>query len=258
MGGPGVEVVLPEPLTAAQRLDLAAWLRSVAVEVWIRRFYFRAIPGQAGEFAFKAAALAADGSSAVPGEAEAALEAAWRDPSLIDGLSVRNSRKVGIPRKRRRPVGFYFGIGRAVNPAEDPERREHFSPEEVVRFDYEHGQWLERVGFWPLEEIGLLAYCNQPIDHRALAGVALTLARRYAGWLHLRGEVSPPPQAGRINPPDGGPYWSTEEIHTYVTNVLPGKVAEIKSLDWKCPVDHVLDPVAFAAWMNEPHFYLIK
>ena len=187
----------------------------------------------------------------------------------------------------------------------------------------ERQQIVECLGYFPQQEIGVFAGCNQKSDHFTLGWMMLQLAELYGGLIDMGGAITPPlppppllgkdfftkqqsavaerkaylqaqfdALAARLPPGKTLPEWlkersgdadspleginaemqekfgpllpphpepSLEEISAYV-QVMPGKVYEIyyetaRKTPW---VHHIVDITFLRAWMNHPHFHMIK
>lgn len=124
----------------------------------------------------------------------------------------------------------------------------------------EQGDWEENeirqikelLGYLPIQSITVWSGCNQPEDHTTLAQLVLHLAVVYDGLIDMAGTITPP-----LKPL--GEEASLEEISAYV-RAMPGKVYEIECTTasgyrW---IHHLVDVAFFRAWMEHPHFHMIK
>ncbi len=121
------------------------------------------------------------------------------------------------------------------------------------------------IGYYPAQEILVIAMCNQRIDHCLIARLALHFARQFDALIDLDGTITPP-----LPPPakkEDGMYvpWfelvTRDEIHTFLAD-LPGTVWEIGAegeIDGHASLpSHVVDATFLDAWIRHPHFHMIK
>lgn len=117
-------------------------------------------------------------------------------------------------------------------------------------------QIKESLGYLPRQSIGVWSGCNQPEDHSTLAQLVLHLALVCNGLIDMRGAITPPHHKGigeELSPK------ALEEIRTYV-RAMPGKMYEIEyttvsGYRW---IYHLVDVAFFRAWIEHPHFHMIK
>ncbi len=126
------------------------------------------------------------------------------------------------------------------------------APEQRDWEENEIRQIKELLGCLPIQSITVWSGCNQPEDHTTLAQLVLHLAVQYDGLIDMTGPITPP-----LKPL--GEEASLEEISAYV-RAMPGKVYEIEfttasGYHW---IYHMVDVAFFQAWMEHPHFHMIK
>jgi hypothetical protein len=178
-------------------------------------------------------------------------------------FELRDTQAVGLVSDTQPDMPFDLGVMNEMKPADYPTPDGTLDPKLVAEYEEERRQWLVGVGFHPAQYIWMNAGTSARINHAILGHMALTLARRYDGWVDLNGAITPPHLFVRLedvyNPPPG----SLEKIHAHVIGLLPGRVAELYYMTaggheghkW---VSHVLDVEAFEAWLRHPEFHLIK
>lgn len=133
-----------------------------------------------------------------------------------------------------------------------------YDPAEFVE-EVEKEQVIEATGYYPQQAISIYVGCNRPIHHRILGHLALFLAERYGGLIHLDGAITPPLQPGRNYKLKDYPWHTLEEIHDYVQS-LPGRVIEVLyEVDMvRLWVYHIVDATFMRAWLKQSHFHMIK
>ena len=125
--------------------------------------------------------------------------------------------------------------------------------------EWEKEHVAELIGYIPQQELGFFAGCNRPLDHRILGHLALFLAERYGGLINMSGAITPPFKPDRQYSIRQYPRHTLEEIHEFVQG-LPGKVIEVLYGEevGKPWVYHIVDATFLRAWLQHPHFHMIK
>jgi hypothetical protein len=175
-------------------------------------------------------------------------------------FELRDTRAVEFVSDTQPDMPFDLGVENNWKPEDYTNADGTLDPKLVAEYEEERRQWLVGVGFHPAQYIWMNAGSRDSINHAILGHMALTLARRYDGWVFLNGPILPPQLFVGLedfyNPPPG----TLEKIHAHVIGMLPGRVAEnyymtASGHEW---VSHVLDVEAFEAWLRHPEFHLIK
>lgn len=115
------------------------------------------------------------------------------------------------------------------------------------------------LGFVPIQEISLSAWCNDRFDHRLLGYLTLTMAERFGGLINMRGAITPPIPRERSMRAKKYPWCTLEEISAYVRQ-MPGRIWEIpyetgSGRNW---VYHIVDSAFLRTWLRHPNFHMIK
>lgn len=163
-------------------------------------------------------------------------------PPVRDGFWVGDTRSIG---------GTYLNVGRP------------FSIHLGLQAEWEPGQLSQipdAFGFLPLDEILVVAYCNQDADHRILGTLCAYLVERFGGLLNFGGELWPPV------PPEAGidlleaDWCGVEPYFRRMVAGLPGKIVGVRyePQPGKEAVVHVADAKFARAWLGHPQFHMVK
>ncbi len=123
----------------------------------------------------------------------------------------------------------------------------------------EREQLIQHLGFVPEQRINVDAGCNRPLDHRILGQLVLLLAERYDGIIDLGGAFYPPTKPGQVAVSIEDE--TVEAVEQYVQELsLPGRVFHMyyitaRNTIW---IYHLVDPDFLRAWLQHPHFHMIK
>ncbi len=173
----------------------------------------------------------------------------WPDIWIVTTKSIGGSYK-----GEGRPFGIEWVIGEEY-PGEDED-----SP-----------SWRSDVfrafGITPHYQIGIDAGCNQKEDHRILGELSLYLARRFNGLIDFCGALMPPVTlTGRENAIqflmkfEHANWEDLCESARLFFRTFPGRLLEFPyqtayGTTW---VNHVCDAEFMTAWLQHPHFYMVK
>jgi hypothetical protein len=151
-----------------------------------------------------------------------------------------------------------FGLHLEKTRTEGDFLRPDGSADEDIRAELslEREQLFCYLGYVPVQTIQLYAGCNGRIDHRILGELTLLLARRYKAMINLQGALYPPLKRGR-DILDA----TVEEVEQYIRELsLPGEICHVyyttgRYTPW---LYHLVDADFLAAWLQHPHFHMIK
>jgi Family of unknown function (DUF6368) len=216
--GPSVDIPLRDPLSTAQARELAWWLELITVP----------LEGEPLDW--------------------------WpfwiRDDHNIEVLPIDDCSE-----------SCAFGLNVCNTPTEQDSVGEDgtVDPEILAEFEEERAQTVNFLGYYPKQSINLFAGCNKALDHRILGYLALQLAERYDGIIDMNGAITPPVHPGGYYPFGNYPWHTLEEISAFV-HAMPGRVLEryyTVSPDRRW-VSHMVDTTFMRAWLEHPHFHMIK
>jgi hypothetical protein len=151
-------------------------------------------------------------------------------------------------------------LGMAIDPSIEPcAFGLHAGTPLTYLEEWERAQVIQLIDYDPQQELGFFAGCHRPLDHRILGHLALFLAERYGGLIDLSGAITPPLQPNWHYNMRGYYRPTLEEIHQFVQG-LPGKVIEVPYGEetGKPWVFHIVDATFLRAWLQHPHFHMIK
>lgn len=132
-------------------------------------------------------------------------------------------------------------------------------PEIVAELAAERAQLVRLLGYYPKQSINIFAGCKKPLDHRILGHLALRLAERYDGIIDMDGAITPPLRPDGNYTLDNLPWHTLEEISAFV-HAIPGRVFELyhTTRSDRRSVSHLVDTTFLRAWLEHPHFHMIK
>lgn len=121
------------------------------------------------------------------------------------------------------------------------------------------------IGYRPVQDILVIAMCNQRIDHCLIARLALHFAQQFDALIDMGGTITPPlPPAVKKEDGTYAPWFdlvTLDDIRTFLAD-LPGRVWEIYGEDeidrYASLPSHVVDATFLDAWVRHPHFHMIK
>lgn len=173
---------------------------------------------------------------------------------------IKDGRLIGLPFEDC-SAACAFGLGVEDTKTEQDYREEDGSIDPAIRaeLEEERAQTLAHLGYYPKQSINIYAGCKGKLDHRILGHLALRLAERYDGIIDLDGAITPPLRPGGRYELDNYPWHTLEEISAFV-RPMPGRVFEQyytvpPDRRW---VSHMVDTTFLHAWLQHPHFHMIK
>jgi hypothetical protein len=104
-----------------------------------------------------------------------------------------------------------------------------------------------------------LGDCTGDAFHRLLGQIVLLLAERYDGIIDLNGAFYPPPKPGQVDMSIEDK--TVEDVEQYVKELsLPGRIFHMyystgSDTTW---IYHLVNPDFLRAWLQHPHFHMIK
>jgi hypothetical protein len=119
------------------------------------------------------------------------------------------------------------------------------------------------LGFIPEAQLWVTAECKGSMENRILGRLILHLAEQFGGIINLNGAITSPYTGTVVN--DEGyrvvnySWHSLEDVSAFV-HTIPGQVFEHFYTTWGGEpwVSHYVDLEFFRAWLEHPHFHLIK
>ena len=118
-------------------------------------------------------------------------------------------------------------------------------------------------GFWPKQELQIVAFCNGRTDHQILGQLTLHLAEKYNGVIDFNGALDPPIDLLPFS--FDADYWQRnwsefELAFEEWMKDMPGKIVGIEyevgnGRKW---VSHKANLEFFRAWLQHPQFRMIK
>ncbi len=148
-----------------------------------------------------------------------------------------------------RPFSYWFG-----------------SEDEIELSAYGEDGFREAVGWTVGDCAGLSAHCNGKEDHRLLGELSLDIAEHVEGLIDFTGPLSPPLEGKmerlfRERLLEGRMEWIEWEPHvTSMVAGLPGRLYCVPYLTAKGRTwaYHVADAEFMRAWLEHPHFHMVK
>lgn len=174
----------------------------------------------------------------------------WRSFGIKDGSLI------GLPDDCHEACSFGLAIEKTKTEQDYLEKDGSIDKDIQVELREEREQFVRHFGSVPEQRLNIDADCSRPLNHRILGQLALLLAERYDGIIDLDGALYPP-----LKPGQNRRDVTVEEVEQYVKELsLPGRIFHMYYITVRNTICiyHLVDPDFLRAWLQHPHFHMIK
>lgn len=223
MGGPGCGILLRQKQNESERAALVAYIDRIGEDLTVNRHVLN------------------DGTVMESFDFAAVNLRVQQEPRFI--MTVKPVPAWVNPHPR--PFGYSYGIDCDIDLPLGTEQTFH-----------------DAFGFLPSQCINVWGYCNDRMDHAVLAEIAADIADLFNGVIDFGGTLWPPLPEGSSDKArrEGTWYEDIEPVFQEIIRGMPGKI--IGLMEETCDVPsipcHYCDSTFLRAWIDHPHFHMIK